>query len=234
MHWVRVDAFQEWLDDYMQQPHLIRKSATPSSSVPTTPVRSRSTSGLLSKSATPVPTTPNSCTQKRARAHSRAASASRSRILPPIFEISDSEDVAPTPKTPQTLKRRRGTPHIKSEPEDVIILTDSDEDTHVTKRQRLPRIKTEPPSGDIIVLTDSDDDNDKLITITRQCRVKKLITLTSVPRCWNVPRDGEDTAYLLDLSNDPPEKWLDEGSGDPLSMAAIIKKEVSISIPSVV
>ncbi|KAI0356054.1 hypothetical protein OH77DRAFT_1538515 [Trametes cingulata] len=67
------------------------------------------------------------------------------------------------------------------------------------------------------------EDNNTWIYITRQTRVRKLITLTEVPRCWHVPLPDEDTAYLLDLSNDPEDKWMRKG--EPMSMAAIIKAE---------
>ena len=61
------------------------------------------------------------------------------------------------------------------------------------------------------------------VVITRQRSAQKLITMTSAPKCWPVPRDGCNTAYLLDLrASTLPWTW----NGKAMSMVAIIKAEV--------
>ena len=58
----------------------------------------------------------------------------------------------------------------------------------------------------------------------QQLKVKKLITITELPKTWTVPRPEDDIAYFLDLSDDT-RVWEDE-LGKSLSMAAILKSEV--------
>ncbi|RPD71968.1 hypothetical protein L226DRAFT_573628 [Lentinus tigrinus ALCF2SS1-7] len=51
---------------------------------------------------------------------------------------------------------------------------------------------------------------------------QRLITLTSAHKCWIVPRDGTNTAYLLDL-RDSTLPWT--RNGNAMSMVAIVKSE---------
>lgn len=66
-----------------------------------------------------------------------------------------------------------------------------------------------------------------LVKITRKRAVNELKKLTVVPRCWTVPRPGESFAYLLDLTEDS-KAWT-RNDGRQMSMAAVIKSEVSLS-----
>ena len=61
------------------------------------------------------------------------------------------------------------------------------------------------------------------VVITRQRSAQRLITMTSAPKCWPVPRDGCNTAYLLDLRASALP-WT--RNGKVMSMVAIIKAEV--------
>ncbi|KAK7682462.1 hypothetical protein QCA50_014262 [Cerrena zonata] len=164
--WIRIDAFQDWIDEYMQRAHTTRKGATPVRSQPATPSRSRSTS------TAPTPSHSRSATSTASTPGSRHSVSKQPRttlvldhIPPPIFEISDSKDDSlPKPKRPQNVS-------VKSEPNsDVIVISDDDEVTFVDS----------PPAPLRLKLEDS-------IAITRQRCTKKIITLTSVPRCWDVP-----------------------------------------------
>lgn len=67
-----------------------------------------------------------------------------------------------------------------------------------------------------------------LVKITRKRAVNELKKLTVVPRCWTVPRTGESFAYLLDLTEDSKAWTRDDGR--QMSMAAVIKSEVSLSL----
>ena len=64
------------------------------------------------------------------------------------------------------------------------------------------------------------------IPITQMYSAREVIHLTETPRVWDVPHNGRDTVYLLDL-NDDPNEWKDK-DGNLLSMATIIKSKVSV------
>ncbi len=82
-------------------------------------------------------------------------------------------------------------------------------------------------SHEVLCLSDDSDSDTALpdIRITSRKKVKKLVRLTEPPKCWTVPKPGESLAYLLDLSNHPLV-WV-TNRGEPMSMARIIKAEVS-------
>ena len=211
--WVRPSSFQDWYDEYMQRAHTERKSATPMRSLPATPSRVRSLS--VTRTPSSVARTPSSGTPGSRLKRQRAVSSTPfPRILPPIFEISDSEDDCPTPKRKcHAIAKTKVKLEPRTQPDIIILDSDSDDsDVQVISGPLLKKIKVEP-------------DTNSLISITRQRHVKKLIKLTSIPRCWDIPHDGRNTAYLLDLSGDPRE-WKDEATGELRSMAAIIKSEV--------
>lgn len=60
-----------------------------------------------------------------------------------------------------------------------------------------------------------------IICVTHQLTVAKIIMLTEIPSIWTI----YNGAYILDLSDDPHE-WNDP-LGNPLSIAAVIKSQVS-------
>ena len=63
--------------------------------------------------------------------------------------------------------------------------------------------------------------------VTKQFHVSEIIDVDEPRACWAVPDPdkGEDFVYRLDMTDDVRD-WVDN-KGAPLSMAAIIKSEVS-------
>ncbi|KAI0041712.1 hypothetical protein FA95DRAFT_1640147, partial [Auriscalpium vulgare] len=62
------------------------------------------------------------------------------------------------------------------------------------------------------------------VRVTAMTYCSKVVTLTTVPRCWDIPSPEDGTiAYLLDLRDDKRE-WK-EDDGTPMSMAKIIKSQ---------
>lgn len=74
----------------------------------------------------------------------------------------------------------------------------------------------------------SSSEENEFVKITRQLKVKNLVTITELPKTWTVPRPEDNIAYLLDLSDDPCV-WKHE-SGKSLPMAAIFKGKVLFTI----
>ncbi|PPQ70451.1 hypothetical protein CVT24_013272 [Panaeolus cyanescens] len=89
----------------------------------------------------------------------------------------------------------------------------------VSKKLKKSKKSKQSPEPDSATDTDSVEIVAADIRITRQMKTPKLVTLTNIPSTWAII----DGAYLLDLRNDT-RKWIDP-SGDPLSMAAIIKSQ---------
>lgn len=105
-----------------------------------------------------------------------------------------------------------------SNPDSDVEIVASTTKTMVRLKKKKKKAVRSPDS-----YSDSNSDSapKSIIRITRQLVVSNLITLTEVPSTWTI----YDGAYILDLSNDPRE-WNDS-LGNPLSMAAIIKSQVS-------
>lgn len=61
------------------------------------------------------------------------------------------------------------------------------------------------------------------ILVTRQLTVSRVISLSTFPRCWPIPKE-ESIGYLLDLSNVKLD-WVDE-NGRPIGIERIILKHV--------
>ena len=59
--------------------------------------------------------------------------------------------------------------------------------------------------------------------------MKKLVKIVKFPKIWTVPRPEDNTAYPLDLSDDPCV-WKQHESGKSLPMAAILKGKVLFTI----
>lgn len=117
------------------------------------------------------------------------------------------------------------------------------------KRKHLDEvsIKSEPTDADVIVLSDDDDarsgahhvppklkrarrpatvaGSDFQTKITRQCRVKTIVTLTEIPKIWIIPRE-EGVAYIVELSAQPEMEWKRDASGALMNMVAIITSQV--------
>ncbi|KAF7800308.1 hypothetical protein EIP86_011557 [Pleurotus ostreatoroseus] len=127
-----------------------------------------------------------------------------------------------TPTTP-TIKRHRHAVHVKSEPEDLADIDQSDLDmprSHVKKAKARHNTTTT-----VSVQCKSATPATATIQITRFRKVSQIIPLDEIPWCFSVPRsDGESFAYLLDLTHKPIDgEWKDD-RGNLLSIAAMIKK----------
>jgi len=70
------------------------------------------------------------------------------------------------------------------------------------------------------------------IEVTQQLWVKHVINLTEVPTVWPVPKEGEPTAYIIDLTNSP-FKYLDS-KGKPFAMSTNIKNKVCLNNPLII
>ena len=208
--WLDVDAFMVWLSASLQS--AMKTVASNSSLSLSTPPSSRS----MRKSLTWL-------------GASSCRNAPAQTISVPI-EISDDSDTDQKP----SRKRNRTRTFIKSEPS-VINLASSDPDSDsdpvqvVAKSQShfkllqaagKQKAKHRKKSSDC----SSDEEDSARIRITRQLTCRKLVTLTTIPSCWTVPKPGEEVVYLLDLSNDTRE-WKG-ANGEFLSMAVIIKSQV--------
>ncbi|KAH6890263.1 hypothetical protein BKA70DRAFT_1234748 [Coprinopsis sp. MPI-PUGE-AT-0042] len=117
-------------------------------------------------------------------------------------------------KTPQEIRR-----HNRDQLGERRCSTTAKAVKRPPKRKRvLRKVKVEPETIEI------SDSPEQLIKITRQVKVKKVITLTSIPSTWSIPRDGSKTAHLLDLSNEDRD-WPRDKEGNLVSMATLIFAE---------
>ncbi|KAF9044099.1 hypothetical protein BJ165DRAFT_1347476, partial [Panaeolus papilionaceus] len=90
--------------------------------------------------------------------------------------------------------------------------------------KKTSRLKKKPRQHEIVTpVSDSDNNPEELadIRVTRQLKVSKLVTITTIPSTWTIMKGA--TAYVLDLRDDGWE-WSD-ASGELLSMASIIKSQ---------
>ena len=131
---------------------------------------------------------------------------------------------APSTIVPQrrhkVKKRRRNLSPTDSEGSDSEVL-----EKPSTAAPPWRRRKTAPSQKKRKIRKDSSsEEENEFVKITRQLKVKNLVTITELPKTWTVPRPEDDIAYLLDLSDDA-HVWEDE-LGKSLSMAAILKSGV--------
>ncbi|RPD75850.1 hypothetical protein L226DRAFT_570087 [Lentinus tigrinus ALCF2SS1-7] len=144
---------------------------------------------------------PPPCARSWVPASARARSVSEMPPPVPFRRIKQEPDA----RMAELALQKAGGGRVKRKQSDVSP------DTNIVKRpSKQPR---KPDPG----LTTSES-----IVITRQRSAQRLITLTSVPKCWTVPRDGTSTAYLLDLRGSTLP-WT--RNGNVMSMVAIIKSE---------
>jgi len=133
----------------------------------------------------------------------------------------DPGSIAPSPTCHSPQKRRR-TPSVEIIPaQEIIELSDSDNDTenaafiHSKQQPQRKMSKLDMEDEEVLVIKPPSKRrrataSGKIegVRITRQLVCKNIITLTEIPFCWSVPRFEENTAYLLDLTMDERE-WKD-------------------------
>ncbi|KAF6749912.1 hypothetical protein DFP72DRAFT_1072820 [Ephemerocybe angulata] len=164
------------------------------------------------------PSSSSKPSQKRRRSPSPPRTVKK-EVPEDFIEIPDSGDESDIPKMSDILraslakskgKAASGTVNKKrssSHGSVIIELSDSDESSSLPQPKK--KQKTSASANEI--------------KITRQTKVHTLITVTKLPSTWPVPRDGENVATLVDLSEDTTD-WKDE-NGNEMSMAAKIKWE---------
>ncbi|KAH6897587.1 hypothetical protein BKA70DRAFT_1563041 [Coprinopsis sp. MPI-PUGE-AT-0042] len=135
--------------------------------------------------------------------------------LPEIENIFDAANSGPKKKRKRSKKS-----------DDIIEISSGGEDARPQRKQPKRPLKRKRASRKVKVeeTIEISDSPDELIKITRQVKVKKVITLTSIPSTWSIPRNGSKTAYLLDLRNEDRD-WPRDKEGNLVSMATLIFAE---------
>ncbi|KAJ2926622.1 hypothetical protein H1R20_g10478, partial [Candolleomyces eurysporus] len=194
--WLNVNTYINWATHYIQNKVSGMEEA---SLPPPVPMPQRSECSTLRKrvrSLSPASIVPNASSDDELPDPTVALHASKSKKRSKrrqVVEISsDSSSSSPRPP-PKRRKNRK------------------------TKASR--KAKETAQHSDIIEISDSEEG--EKVQITRQLSVKQLVKLDSLPSTWPVPRDGEQTAYLVDLRND--NRTWPVKDGKPVSMATVIK-----------
>jgi hypothetical protein len=131
-------------------------------------------------------------------------------------------------QTPPNDKRKR------SPPIEVIDISDNESEPNPISKLAVPakkrvRVVKDEDKEPVLIESSGPVANGKpdgaVIRITRQLVCQELVTLTTIPSCWSVPRPNKSVAYFLNLTADERE-WKDS-DGNLMSMAVIIKSPVS-------
>ncbi|KIJ53666.1 hypothetical protein M422DRAFT_241905 [Sphaerobolus stellatus SS14] len=128
----------------------------------------------------------------------------------PQFSLSTDIDACPSSPTAHLTARRHSQPSQSMNLPEYSSESEADVPP-VTGRKQKRKTKGEKniEAG--------------LIQVTRKLWVKRVVHLSEVPQTWEVPREGDSVAYILDLTNSAFEYR--NGDGNIRSMAAIIKNK---------
>jgi hypothetical protein len=201
--WIDIDRFMHWMArQYQGLGHQQpSRSVTPAPMFSSPPVPPRQTARFIS-SQTP----------------SSPVSSSVSTLTPKPIVTKRKRDVKQEPPS-----------HVNLSTDDIVDLTLESDDEPVKKKAKakshsaLSEIAAAPkPAG-----KGKGRAGENRIELTRQLKCDEVVELNEIPTCWTASRPDYTIAYLLDLTADERE-WRDS-KGELMSMAAIIKSQVSIN-----
>ncbi|KAF9032434.1 hypothetical protein BJ165DRAFT_1568600 [Panaeolus papilionaceus] len=213
--WIDIQELVIFAAKQMQRTKLRASSGTP---MPTTPARNATLSQTGEQSRLTFMPTPSRSTQ----ASSQLSEVRRSNEAIELSDSDNSLDIGgPTKSTHSSpVKRKRDTRSTLSSDSEIEIVSKPKPQAS----KKTSRLKKKPRQHEIVTpVSDSDNNPEELadIRVTRQLKVSKLVTITTIPSTWTIMKGA--AAYVLDLRDDGRE-WSD-ASGELLSMASIIKSQ---------
>ncbi|TRM57845.1 hypothetical protein BD626DRAFT_513699 [Schizophyllum amplum] len=205
--WIDIESFTEWIISASQKSARPSTPAVPTSSMPLRSLSNMPVSSPASAFRTPIKskTTPNyRAPSSSLPPSSPPGSTPPSSTVPyrlPSVPIYVS-DPTPPPVSALLQEKRKRQPTTASDEVIIVEQPQSPRPKHKKKKKK--------------------DSN--MIDITRQKRVRELVTIDHPPVYFDVPKNTEDRAYLLDLTEQRDEPAFLDDEGEPRSMAWIVLK----------